>query len=71
MKKILKIMEKVLLALVIVLVSSLLVIFAYNRIKMKKEEPLLLICRSALTVLAETGLFLFSNLPIFPEWHPS
>lgn len=41
MKNTLKIVEKVLLALVIVLVSSLLVIYVYNRIKMKQEEPLL------------------------------
>ena len=41
MKNTLKIVGKVLLALVIVLVSSLLVIYVYNRIKMKQEEPLL------------------------------
>ena len=37
----LKIVGKVLLALVIVLVSTLLVIYVYNRIKIKQEEPLL------------------------------
>ena len=41
MKNTLKIVEKVLLALVIVLVSTLLVIYVYNRIKIKQEEPLL------------------------------
>ena len=41
MKNTLKFVGKVLLALVIVLVSSLLVIYVYNRIKMKQEEPLL------------------------------
>lgn len=41
MKKILKIVGKVLLALVIVLVASLLVIYVYNRIKIKQEESLL------------------------------
>ena len=41
MKNTLKIVGKVLLALVIVLASSLLVIYVYNRIKMKQEEPLL------------------------------
>ena len=41
MKNTLKIVGKVLLALVIVLVSSLLVIYVYNRIRMKQEEPLL------------------------------
>ena len=41
MKNTLKIMGKVLLALVIVLVSILLVIYVYNRIKIKQEEPLL------------------------------
>ena len=41
MKNTLKIVGKVLLALVIVLVSSLLVIYVYNRIKIKQEEPLL------------------------------
>ena len=41
MKKILKIVGKVLLALIIVLVASLLVIYVYNRIKIKQEEPLL------------------------------
>ena len=41
MKKILTIVGKVLLALIIVLVASLLVIYVYNRIKIKQEEPLL------------------------------
>ena len=41
MKNTLKIVGKVLLALVIVLVSTLLVIYVYNRIKIKQEEPLL------------------------------
>ena len=41
MKITLKIVGKVLLALVIVLVSTLLVIYVYNRIKIKQEEPLL------------------------------
>lgn len=41
MKNTLKKVGKVLLALVIVLVSTLLVIYVYNRIKIKQEEPLL------------------------------
>ena len=41
MENTLKIVGKVLLALVIVLVSTLLVIYVYNRIKIKQEEPLL------------------------------
>ncbi len=41
MKNTLKIVGKVLLALVIVLVPTLLVIYVYNRIKIKQEEPLL------------------------------
>lgn len=41
MKKVLKFIGKALLALLIVLVVALAVIFVYNRIKMKQEEPLL------------------------------
>ena len=41
MKKTFVILGKVLLALVVVLAVSLLAVYAYNRIKMKQEEPLL------------------------------
>jgi pimeloyl-ACP methyl ester carboxylesterase len=41
MKKLLKLLGKILLAFVIVLAVFVLVIFTYNRIKMKQEEPLL------------------------------
>ncbi len=41
MKKVFKILGKILLVLVIVLVVSLLMIYVYNRIRMKQEEPLL------------------------------